>query len=45
MFAKQKLELTWLGKDESPKLEPRISIEDSKKPCGTIDDRRVFICD
>jgi adenine-specific DNA-methyltransferase len=28
---KQKLELTWLGKDERPKLEPRILIEDSEK--------------
>lgn len=25
---KQKLELTWVGKDERPKLEPRILIED-----------------
>lgn len=28
---KQKLELTWIGKDERPKLEPRILIEDSEK--------------
>jgi adenine-specific DNA-methyltransferase len=28
---KQKLELTWIGKDEELKLEPRILIEDSKK--------------
>ena len=28
MSKKQKLELTWIGKDESPKLEPRILIED-----------------
>lgn len=28
---KQKLELTWVGKDERPKLEPRILIEDSGK--------------
>ena len=27
---KQKLELTWIGKDERPKLEPRILIEDSE---------------
>ena len=26
--AKQKLELTWVGKDERPKLEPRILIEE-----------------
>lgn len=25
---KQKLELTWIGKDEEVKLEPRILIED-----------------
>jgi adenine-specific DNA-methyltransferase len=25
---KQKLELTWIGKDEQPKLEPRILLED-----------------
>lgn len=24
----QKLELTWIGKDNQPKLEPRILIED-----------------
>ena len=28
---KQKLELTWVGKDERPKLEPRILIEDPDK--------------
>ena len=28
---KQKLELTWVGKDERPKLEPRILIEDPNK--------------
>ena len=27
---KQKLELTWIGKDEQPRLEPRILIEDSE---------------
>jgi len=25
---KQRLELTWIGKDEQPKLEPRILLED-----------------
>lgn len=34
MQKKQKLELTWIGKDEEPKLEPRILIEDSKKSYG-----------
>lgn len=27
---KQKLELTWIGKEKTPKLEPRILLEDSK---------------
>jgi len=35
MSKKQKLELTWIGKDERPKLEPRILIEDpSLSYCG-----------
>jgi adenine-specific DNA-methyltransferase len=28
-MSKQKLELTWIGKDKRPKLEPRILLEDS----------------
>ncbi len=28
---KNKLELTWIGKDKRPKLEPRILLEDSSK--------------
>lgn len=28
MSKKQKLELTWIGKDVRPKLEPRILLED-----------------
>ncbi|OAO81977.1 Type III restriction-modification system methylation subunit [Anoxybacillus flavithermus] len=28
MAQKQRLELTWIGKDEQPKLEPRILLED-----------------
>jgi adenine-specific DNA-methyltransferase len=28
---KQKLELTWIGKDEQPKLEPRTLIEDTMR--------------
>lgn len=31
MKNRQKLELTWIGKDERPKVEPRILIEDSEK--------------
>lgn len=34
MTKKQKLELTWIGKDERPKLEPRILIEDAEKSYG-----------
>ena len=28
---KQKLELTWIGKDKRPRLEPRILLEDPEK--------------
>ena len=28
---KQKLELTWIGKDKRPRLEPRILLEDLEK--------------
>jgi len=31
MTKKQKLELTWIGKDQRPKLEPRILLEDSER--------------
>ena len=31
MATKQKLELTWIGKENRPKLEPRILLEDSEK--------------
>ncbi len=31
MAKKQKLELTWIGKENSPKLEPRILLEDPGK--------------
>ncbi len=34
MNKKQKLELTWIGKDEQPVLEPRILIEDPTKSYG-----------
>ncbi|GEM_PF-1310008 len=34
MNKKQKLELTWIGKDEQPVLEPRILIEDPSKSYG-----------
>jgi adenine-specific DNA-methyltransferase len=33
MTHKQKLELTWIGKEKRPKLEPRILLlEDPSKP-------------
>lgn len=31
MNGKQKLELTWIGKEKRPKLEPRILVEDPEK--------------
>lgn len=31
MSTKQKLELTWIGKEQRPKLEPRILLEDDTK--------------
>ncbi len=31
MSRKQRLELTWIGKDERPRLEPRILLEDKEK--------------
>ena len=31
MHRKQKLELTWIGKEDRPKLEPRILIEEPEK--------------
>ena len=34
MMKNQKLELTWIGKDKQPKLEPRILIEDLDKSYG-----------
>jgi len=30
-MSKQKLELTWIGKDKRPRLEPRILLEESEK--------------
>jgi len=31
MSSRQKLELTWIGKEKRPKLEPRILLEDPEK--------------
>lgn len=36
MSRKQKLELTWIGKDEEPRLEPRILIEDPDRSYGDL---------
>lgn len=32
MAGKQKLELTWIGKENRPRLEPRILLEDPALP-------------
>ena len=33
MNKRQRLELTWIGKENRPKLEPRILLEDGEMPC------------
>lgn len=40
-MSKQKLELTWIGKEKRPKLEPRILLEDPEQsdlaiPCNRL---------
>lgn len=40
---KQKLELTWIGKKNRPKLEPRILIEDGEKSCGGPKGKNMLI--
>ena len=40
---KQKLELTWIGKDEEPRLEPRILIEDPDKSYGDKNAQNMLI--
>ena len=40
---KQKLELTWIGKDEELNLEPRILIEDPDKSCGDPTSENILI--
>ena len=39
----QKLELTWIGKDNEPTLEPRILIEDSSKSFGDKKSENMLI--
>lgn len=43
MPKKQKLELTWIGKDEQPRLEPRILIEDKDKSYGDPNTENMLI--
>lgn len=43
MNTKPKLELTWIGKDEQPKLEPRILIEDPEKSYGDKNTENMLI--
>jgi adenine-specific DNA-methyltransferase len=43
MSKKQKLELTWIGKNETPRLEPRILIEDKEKSFGDPDSKNMLI--
>jgi adenine-specific DNA-methyltransferase len=40
---KQKLELTWIGKDQQPQLEPRILIEDREKSFGDRNSQNMLI--
>ena len=51
MTRKQKLELTWIGKETRPKLEPRILLEDPARSyhakhrvaeCDIFDNRLIF---
>ncbi len=39
----QKLELTWIGKDKRPNLEPRILIEDPEKSYGNSTSENMLI--
>ncbi len=43
MAKNQKLELTWIGKENRPKLEPRILIEDSEKSYGDKNSENMLI--
>ncbi|HQT98807.1 MAG TPA: hypothetical protein PK416_13180 [Thermodesulfobacteriota bacterium] len=45
MTNKTKLELTWIGKENRPKLEPRILLEDAEKSyhaAHRVSDRDLF---
>ncbi|MDD4753583.1 MAG: site-specific DNA-methyltransferase [Desulfitobacteriaceae bacterium] len=43
MTHKQKLELTWIGKGDEPKLEPRISLWDKDKSYGDENTENMLI--
>jgi len=43
MAKKQKLELTWIGKDEDVKLEPRVLVEDTELSYGDRDTQNLII--
>jgi len=43
MTGKQKLELTWIGKDVQPNLEPRILVEDPDKSYGDPNAENILI--
>jgi len=43
MNHKPKLELTWIGKEQQPKLEPRILIEDPEKSYGNKNTENMLI--
>lgn len=53
MSNKQKLELTWIGKEKRPKLEPRILLEDPARSYhakvrrgeGDLSDNRLIFGD
>ena len=42
-MANQKLELTWIGKDEQPQVEPRILLHDPSKDYGDPDSTNMLI--
>ena len=43
MKTKNKLELTWIGKNERKKIEPRILIEDKEKSYGDVNSGNMLI--
>jgi adenine-specific DNA-methyltransferase len=43
MAEKQKLELTWIGKGEEPKIEPRILLYDKEKSYGDQNTENILI--